>query len=115
MEGPAAENAYEEDDVVDLGDGRSVSMNDLARGWNRRMGKVDESALVSVTAPELARELKVDPKVFRAWLREQWRAGNRILAGHVHGQRWVFSKREAGLLKVQFRKHARPDEDSDLP
>ena len=113
MEGPAAENAYEEDDVVDLGDGRSVSMNDLGRGWNRRMGYVDESARILISAPELARELKVDPKVFRAWLRDEWRAGNKILAGHVHGHRWIFNKRDAGLLKVQYRKHIGRNEDLD--
>ncbi|MBN8868747.1 MAG: hypothetical protein J0H66_02590 [Solirubrobacterales bacterium] len=112
MEGPAAENAYEEDEGF-WDNGKFVSMNDLARSWNRRMGRVDESALDTVTAPELARELKVEPKVFRAWLRDEWRAGNEILAGHVHQQRWIFNKRDAGLLKVQYRGHIGLDEVQD--
>lgn len=104
LEGPAAENAYPEDVGIDL-DGELVSLNDLSRGYNEMRGLTDESALIHVTAPELARELKVDPKVFRAWLRDEWRAGNEILAGHSHGQRWIFDKRDAGLLKVQYRRH----------
>ena len=112
MEGPAAENAYEEG-VGFWDNGEYVSMNDLIRRWNRRMGVVDESAQIKVTAPELARELKVDPKAFRKWLRDEKSAGNEILAGHVPGQRWIFDKRDAGLLRVQYRRRSGHDAGLD--
>ena len=54
------------------------------------------------TASEIARQLGVDPKGLRAWLRAEWRSGNPLMA-HVKNQRWVFSSAEAEEIKAQYR------------
>ena len=39
LEGPAPTGAYTDADVVDLGDGKTVSMNELMDDWNKGMGE----------------------------------------------------------------------------
>lgn len=58
----------------------------------------------SFTAPEVARELQVDPTQFRDWLRSEWRSGNPLFAGHILNQRWEFSRQDAEKLKSEFRE-----------
>src|SRR4051794_32504279 len=55
-----------------------------------------------VTAVELARELEVDPKRLRRWLRAQRELGHPLLGGHVHAARWEFSRDDADKLAVEF-------------
>jgi hypothetical protein len=55
-----------------------------------------------VTASELARRVGDDPKVVRAWLREEWRDGHRLLRGHVLHARWLFSEADAETLAAEF-------------
>lgn len=56
-----------------------------------------------VTAVELARRVRANPKSFRAWLRREARAGHPLLAGHVHQGRWEFSDADAEQLAREFR------------
>jgi hypothetical protein len=65
---------------------------------------VTDKAFVSgdVTAVHLARRLGTDPKAFRLWLREQWRAGHPLLRGHVLHARWVFSEADAMELRQEY-------------
>ena len=58
---------------------------------------------MTITAPELARRVGVDPKRFRAWLRRQAAAGHPLLAGHRHNESWVFTSDEARQLEADFR------------
>ena len=53
MEGPASENAYPEDMMIEI-DGKEVPMNSAARTYNRSMGYVDEAAHIPWT-PENAK------------------------------------------------------------
>src|SRR5687767_6036018 len=59
--------------------------------------------LESVTAVDLARDLGVDPKRLRAWLRRQAVAGNPPLQGHELNSRWTFTQDEATELARLFR------------
>jgi hypothetical protein len=52
----------------------------------------------------LAARLGVTPKSLRGWLRAGSAAGHPILAGHVHGQRWIFSGTESDQLATEFRQ-----------
>lgn len=56
-----------------------------------------------VTAVELARRLRVNPKTLRAWLRGQARAGHPLLASHLHYGRWEFTEDEADQLAREYR------------
>lgn len=56
-----------------------------------------------VTAVDLARKLRVGPKAFRQWLRDQARAGNGIAASHLKNERWEFTESEADVLAFEFR------------
>lgn len=55
-----------------------------------------------VTAVELARQLGVDPKQLRGWLRGQARGGHPLLASHLHYERWEFSDLDAAELAAEF-------------
>lgn len=58
-----------------------------------------------VTAVELAGRLRVDPKVFRGWLRRQAAAGHELLRTHQHQASWTFTEDEAGQLAVEYRRN----------
>ena len=58
----------------------------------------------AVTAGELADRLDVDPKTFRAWLRQRRKDGHELLADHVHGSGWHFTEAEAERLSVEYRE-----------
>lgn len=60
----------------------------------------------AVTAVDLARRVKVDPKRFRSWLREQARAGHPLLRAHQHRDAWVFTREEADALVEHFNSKA---------
>jgi TDG/mug DNA glycosylase family protein len=51
-----------------------------------------------ISAVELAARLDVDPKRFRAWLRQQAAAGHPLLRDHRHGAGWIFSPEVAVAL-----------------
>jgi TDG/mug DNA glycosylase family protein len=55
-----------------------------------------------VVPNEMARQLGVTPLRFRNWLRAQRAAGDPLLAGHVHGQRWEFSRADADRLMAEY-------------
>lgn len=55
-----------------------------------------------VTAVELARQLGVDPKVLRNWLRRKAASGHPLLQGHAHNDAWVFSAADARVLAREF-------------
>lgn len=57
----------------------------------------------AVTAVDLARRLKVDPKRFRGWLREKARTGHPLLRAHQHRDSWIFTRQEAERLAAEFR------------
>ena len=59
--------------------------------------------MTEVTAPELARSVGADARTFREWLRDQWRAGHPLLAGHVLNARWLFSASDARQLAAEYR------------
>jgi hypothetical protein len=62
--------------------------------------------VVIVTAPELARRLRVDPKALRGWLRAQARASHPILSDHRHYQRWEFTGEEADTLANEYENRS---------
>lgn len=51
FEGPMSENAYPEDRTIEI-DGKEVSMNDIARRYNKTHGQVDAAAEVPWTEEE---------------------------------------------------------------
>jgi TDG/mug DNA glycosylase family protein len=57
-----------------------------------------------VTAVELAGRLRVDPKVFRGWLRRQAAAGHELLRTHQHRASWTFTEDEARQLAAEYRR-----------
>jgi TDG/mug DNA glycosylase family protein len=57
-----------------------------------------------VTAVELAGRLRVDPKVFRAWLRRQAAAGHELLRTNQHQASWTFTEDEARQLAAEYRR-----------
>lgn len=54
------------------------------------------------TAVEISRQLGVDPKHFRQWLRDQVQEGNPLVAHHRHNEPWIFSDADAGELERLF-------------
>jgi hypothetical protein len=58
----------------------------------------------SVTPSELARELGVDPKSLRAWMRARASAGDPLFSRHGHGARWRFSLAEARGVVDRYRR-----------
>jgi len=42
-----------------------------------------------MTPNEIARELDISPKTFRAWLRDRWRKGDPLLADHALNEHWI--------------------------
>lgn len=56
-----------------------------------------------VTANELAKELDVDARHLRRWLRAQRDAGHPMLGGHLTYARWEFSRPDADRLAADFR------------
>lgn len=62
------------------------------------------SGPADVSAPDLARRLGVSPKTLRAWLREQARNGDPLVADHEHQGRWRFTEGEARQLGEQYRR-----------
>jgi len=59
-----------------------------------------------MTAVDLAKRLRVDPRMFRAWLRRQADAGHPLLKTHQHGERWTFRAEEAAQLEREFQQDA---------
>lgn len=57
------------------------------------------SANRTVTAVELARQLRWDPKKLRGWLRSAVAAGHPILRTHGRNDSWVFTPDEADQLR----------------
>lgn len=55
-----------------------------------------------VTAVELAKELGVDPKKLRRWLRAEKENDHAMLAGHSQFARWEFSLADADHLAADF-------------
>jgi hypothetical protein len=58
---------------------------------------------MNITPNELARRLGISPKTLRAWLRGQKKAGNPLVALHMHYDRWFFTPEVAGELAHQYR------------
>lgn len=56
----------------------------------------------TITPIELAKELGVDPRRLRRWLRAQRDSGHPLLGGHVDFARWEFSRRDADQLAADF-------------
>jgi hypothetical protein len=56
-----------------------------------------------VSADELARHLGVSGKALRAWLRQEVRLGNLLVASHVRHRRWLFTSDAARALAEQYR------------
>ena len=56
-----------------------------------------------VVPNEMAKALGVTPLRLRTWLRAGLAAGHPLLASHVHGSRWEFSRAEADRLIKEFR------------
>lgn len=61
----------------------------------------------TVSAPQLAGTLEVNPKRLRAWLRSNARAGHALLAGHEHYRRWWFTEVEARKLAREWAETQR--------
>jgi hypothetical protein len=55
-----------------------------------------------VSAPELARRVRVSPRTLRAWLRSLARAGHPLLCGHEDHGRWWFTEAEARQLAREY-------------
>jgi hypothetical protein len=55
-----------------------------------------------VTANEIAKDLGVDPKRLRRWLRAQKEAGHPLLGGHLTYAKWEFSRPDADRLAQEF-------------
>ncbi len=54
-----------------------------------------------VTAEDLALRVGVSGKQFRAWPREQARAGHPLLADHEHYGRWLFTPGDADITRFR--------------
>lgn len=57
-----------------------------------------------ITAPELARRLRVDPKALRRWLRDLATRGHPLTVGHERWARWRFSSDEADALAGMYER-----------
>jgi len=79
----------------------------VTRGQTRRTTSTAAPAGpagATVSAPELARRLRVNPKTLRAWLRSLARVGHPLLSGHEHQGRWWFTEAEARQLAREYRE-----------
>src|SRR6266542_610845 len=56
-----------------------------------------------ITAPELARRLRVDAVALRRWLRDLADRRHPLTASHERYARWRFSRDEADALSEMFR------------
>jgi hypothetical protein len=66
-----------------------------------------------VTANEMAKDLGVDPRRVRRWLRAQKEAGHPLLGGHLTYARWEFSRVDANQLAQEFSDEAAVPHASD--
>jgi hypothetical protein len=65
-----------------------------------------------ITSVELAARLDVDPKRFRAWLRQQAAAGHPLLRDHRHGAGWTFAPETAVALADAYQSGHAPSSDT---
>lgn len=74
---------------------------------------IDSTGMQEIVVPsEMAKELRITGLRFRSWLRARAAEGHPLLAGHVQGSRWEFTRAEADRLMAEYTGDRMPALDA---